>query len=376
VQQLVVDPGITAGVALAAAGVIAVSPITVPLPAVHLPQIQLTAGDGDITIDFVRHGQSTANAGNVISTQPPGPDLSDLGQQQARTIGQELFDQYGSNGVAGIYASDLVRTQETAAPFAELEHMDVQDLAGLNEIGAGIFNGFPQFGPATILYLLPALAWSLGFYSVPIPGSPDLNGAAFEDSFGSAVQTIYDNTANADGPTTDVAFSSSAAIMFWTLMNVDNPDLSLFLTHPLANTGQIVVDGRPGDWTLVSWAGQDVPQDPGLTTELFVDFRDLITAPQMAAYHIGQALLSGDPATISAAFQNGVDEVSTAITQFPSAVVDDVTDALGSGNLGDLHGLLGGLNLEALSGFVSQLSTQGLSGTLDALLGEILTTSL
>ena len=55
-----------------------------------------------------------------------------------------------------------------------------------------------------------------------------------------------------------------------------NPDFSLVLQEFLNTgellpyTGQVVVDGSPGDWTLVSYDGVDVPQDPGLGTELFV----------------------------------------------------------------------------------------------------------
>ena len=42
------------------------------------------------------------------------------------------------------YASGLIRTQETAAPLASVLNMPVQDLSGLNEIGAGILEGAQQ----------------------------------------------------------------------------------------------------------------------------------------------------------------------------------------------------------------------------------------
>jgi hypothetical protein len=97
----------------------------------------------------------------------------------------------------------------------------------------------------------------------------------------------------------------------------------------LPYTGQVVVQGEPGDWTLVSWDGTSVPQDPGLPTELFVDFRDLITAPQFAGYDISEALLTGNSATIDAALQAGLSQVDTALAQFPVAVFDDVVSAFG-----------------------------------------------
>ena len=97
----------------------------------------------------------------------------------------------------------------------------------------------------------------------------------------------------------------------------------------LPYTGQVVVDGSPGDWTLVSWDGTPVPQDLGLPTDLFVDFRNLIEAPQFAGYDVYEALLTGNSATIDAAVQAGVSQLDTALTQFPVAVFDDIVSAFG-----------------------------------------------
>jgi hypothetical protein len=78
--------------------------------------------------------------------------------------------------------------------------------------------------------------------------------------------------------------------MFWVMMNVDNPDLGLLLSHPLGNTGVVVVTGNPEHgWTLVDWDGVQVAAEPSLPTKLFVDVRNVVTAPQTATYRIGQA---------------------------------------------------------------------------------------
>ena len=61
---------------------------------------------------------------------------------------------------------------------------------------------------------------------------------------------------------------------------------------------------------------------PGLGTELFVDFRNLIEAPQFAGYDIYEALLTGNSATIDAALQAGLSQVDTALSQFPVEVFD------------------------------------------------------
>jgi hypothetical protein len=99
-----------------------------------------TGGDEKpIVIDFVRHGQSTGNAAGLFDTAVPGSGLTQLGQQQAQAIAYELA---GQGPYAGIFASQLIRTQETAAPLANLLGINnVQVLPGLNEISAGDFDG-------------------------------------------------------------------------------------------------------------------------------------------------------------------------------------------------------------------------------------------
>src|SRR5699024_6419467 len=139
-------------------------------------------------------------------------------------------------------------------------------------------------------------------------------------------QTMYDSTVSGNGPTTDVAVSAEQAITVWTMMNVKNPDFAtlvpLFLEavhrgnleSVLPPAGVVEIKGDPEDgWTLVSFNGHPTPQDPGLLTELFVDFRDLITAPQTAAWNIFQAALTGDATTIGNTLETGIQNVVTEI---------------------------------------------------------------
>lgn len=339
-QRLATRGWITAGAVLAGVGVIAVTPITAPLPGVFSPDIQLATGSVDITLDFVRHGESTDNVDGILGTAPPGAALTDLGEQQAHDVAVSIHGAY-PNGIDGIYASDLIRTQETAEPLAQLLGMDVTNLAGLDELNAGLFEG-QSLNPLTELgYLVAPVMWMLGLYFVPQLGSGvDPNGMAFENRVNDALQTIYASSlADPDATDTNVAFSHGGTIAVWTLMNVKNPDFSVVLNDlidnhvPLANTGQVILEGNPTDgWTLISWDGVDVPQDPGLGTELFVDFRDLITAPQMALWQIWEAIAGGDPTAIMPAIEAGLGDVGAALTQFPGAVFNDIADALG--NLG------------------------------------------
>jgi broad specificity phosphatase PhoE len=199
--------------------------------------------DRTITLTFVRSGESAGDASGLIDTSVPGPDLSALGYQQAATVA----DQLRTNGYDGVYASTMVRAQETAAPMSQAVGKPVTVLPGLREIEAGQFEGQPEADAPQDE--AAAMAWVHGNRGFHIPGSID--GYEFNARFGDAVKTIYDT-----GELNPVAFSHSAAIMFWVLMNVKNPDISLPTADPLPNAGHIVVVGSPkGGWTLKDWDG-------------------------------------------------------------------------------------------------------------------------
>ncbi|MGH3971083.1 MAG: histidine phosphatase family protein, partial [Mycobacterium sp.] len=235
---------------------------------------------------------------------------------------------------------------ETAAPLLADEGLPFQATPDLNEIGGGIYAGDLLSSPGGILYELTEAAWAFGFLSVPLPGSNYFNGVDFEESVNSAVQTMYnddltDPILSANGNITDVAVSGEAAISTWVLLNTTNPDVAIFIprliesltsgdTTPfLSNAGIVQVEGNPTDgWTLVSFDGQPIPADPGLLTQLIVDFRNLIDPPQIAGQNIFEAALTGDPTTIEDALQTGLQNISTAITQFPESVLNDTVTAV------------------------------------------------
>ncbi|GFG76598.1 histidine phosphatase family protein [Mycobacterium botniense] len=344
-------PYAAAGVATAAASLIAVTPVAHSSLASLAPAVQLLAGEEEIVLDLVRHGSNGPPSYlSTIGSFLPGYSLNATGEEQAQAVAQVLAP---GTPYAGIYAGDNIRMPETAAPLADLLDMKVQLLPGLDEIPGGIYNGLQASSPGGILYELTLAAWAFGLDFVPMPGSYDINGVAFDENFTGAVQTIYDNTVSTDAPPKDVLFSGEAAISTWVLMNAKNPDLSIFLPMFLEdlvsgkaflpNTGIVVVQGDPeAGWTIVSWNGQSIPA-PGLPTELVVDVRDLITAPQFAAYNIFEAALSGDPTTILNAIQTGASDIGTALVQFPVSVISDLLGAVSGGtqNLaGDITGLL------------------------------------
>ncbi len=132
-----------------------------------------------------------------------------------------------------------------------------------------------------------------------------------------------------DGSSEPVVFSHGATIMIWTMMNVKNPDIGLLLSDPLPNTGVVVVTGNAEDgWTLVSYDGKAVDPNPGLLTQLFVNTRDLIVAPQTALYDVVQAIKTGDLSKVVAAVRDGVVAVAKAGVDFAKNTVTDIAHAV------------------------------------------------
>jgi broad specificity phosphatase PhoE len=79
------------------------------------------------TINFVRHGESVANAGGVTMPHDTIP-LSDLGHLQARELAA-LLDVEPST----VLVSSMTRTHQTAAPFCERFSISPQACSSLDE---------------------------------------------------------------------------------------------------------------------------------------------------------------------------------------------------------------------------------------------------
>lgn len=273
-----------------------------------------------VTVTFVRHAQSEGNVpGAGINTEVPGPNLTPLGVQQANDIAPGLADADFSS----VYTSTMVRTAQTAAPMLAITGQTATADAGFNEISAGIFEGDPiDSGIGRIFYFLIPLTWTLGLRSLPIPLGE--GGNEFEARVNGALDSVI-----ANGGSDPVIFSHGATIMIWTMMNVDNPDIGLLLSHPLGNAEQVVITGNQEDgWTLVSYAGIAVNPNPGLATQLFVNFRDLVVAPQTAIYNVGQAVRTLNLQNIVNAIATGVVDVAKAGVQFVTKSVRDIVNAI------------------------------------------------
>ncbi|HWG00437.1 MAG TPA: histidine phosphatase family protein [Trebonia sp.] len=94
---------------------------------------------GTRTLWVVRHGESTWNALGLAQGYDDRAELTNRGLRQAA----EVAKRFGDVAVRAIYASDLRRAQQTAAPLAAAARVPVVLDARLRERCLGVLEGTP-----------------------------------------------------------------------------------------------------------------------------------------------------------------------------------------------------------------------------------------
>lgn len=89
-----------------------------------------------VRMTLVRHGETEYNAERRVQGSMDTP-LADTGRRQARLLADALRTQQFD----GLYCSDLIRTRQTLAPYAEHIDQAVQYLPTLRERRFGWFEG-------------------------------------------------------------------------------------------------------------------------------------------------------------------------------------------------------------------------------------------
>lgn len=339
-----------------------------------------------VTLTWVRHAQSVENVYDVLGSVAPGPDISNCAVgptpcvDQADAVpgpsilpgftqtapggvqqSQELVQRLVATGLPydAIYASTLVRTQQTAQPYSEYSGLSVTVLDGLREVRAGanedaitdVVDG-AFVDPRMASYVGVQDAWRVGRGLTPMPQNPDpldpnpatnangdVNGLVFNDRTNVAIQKIYWDemskyptfTADAVNPDANpLAFSHSGTITSWVLMNVKNPlDLAYVNANRIGNTQTAVVVGNPTDgWTLVSWKGVAVSPTPTLGMAFFVTFRDYGFVLQRSAWNVAVAQQTGDLGQVLQAIGTGLVQDAVATAALPGQLVGDVANAV------------------------------------------------
>lgn len=195
---------------------------------------------------LVRHGETTANVAQLLDTAEPGADLTDTGRAQAVA----LVDALDGTAIDAIYASTLVRTQQTAAPLAAARGLAVHIRPGLREISAGALE-MAGGDEAIARYLDTSMCWAAGDLAAMLPGGE--TGAATLARFDAVVSEVA-----ASGAQTVALVSHGTIIRTWSTARSDFP-VERAARSRLANTDAVVLEGTPEDgWRVLSWAGTPI----------------------------------------------------------------------------------------------------------------------
>lgn len=208
---------------------------------------------------LIRHGQTPSNENHFLDTAVPGPGLTELGLAQAAALPEAL----GHEPIDGIYASNLVRTQYTAAPLAAALGLPVDVRDGLREISAGNLE-MRNDRDAIVAYLKTVYSWVRGDLDVHMPGGP--NGHETFDRFDAVIDELQ-----AAGLKNPVVVSHGAMIRAWCTARAANIEPDFIVENALSNTGVAVMEsaedagggrlkgqGTPGSWNLLTWMGEAV----------------------------------------------------------------------------------------------------------------------
>ena len=203
---------------------------------------------------LIRHGQTPSNVDHFLDTAVPGPGLTELGLAQAAALPKAL----AGEPVDGIFASNLVRTQLTAAPLAAALGLPVEVRDGLREVSAGSLE-MRNDREAIIAYLQTVYSWVKGDLDVHMPGGP--NGHETFDRFDAVIAELQ-----AAGHRTPVVVSHGAMIRAWCSSRAANVEPDFIVDNALSNTGVAVMEsddgeddgGAPGSWNLLTWMGEAV----------------------------------------------------------------------------------------------------------------------
>lgn len=193
---------------------------------------------------LVRHGQTSANVAGLLDTAHPGADLTDVGREQAAALPAVL----DGAPIDALYASPLVRTQQTAEPLATTHGLDVQVRPGLREISAG---DLEMLGDAESVerYLSTAIAWVAGDLDAVLPG-----GEAAADVLARFDDVVAE--AAGSGAETVVMVSHGTVIRTWAAVRTGVPAEEAARSR-LANTDVVVLEGHPDEgWRTLSWGGR------------------------------------------------------------------------------------------------------------------------
>lgn len=191
---------------------------------------------------LMRHGQTHSNVAGALDTGAPGADLTELGIAQAKAAARVLQER--DRAIEGVFASTLVRTQQTGQPFLTSTGLVPVISEGIIEIQAGD-NEMKTDDDAVHTYIHTVAEWIHGNLSLRMPGGE--TGHEFLERYDGL---IAETAAHEDA----LVISHGAAIRTWAAARTDLDSGRFDPTDPLHNTGTVELEGDPDSgWRVIRW---------------------------------------------------------------------------------------------------------------------------
>lgn len=190
---------------------------------------------------LIRHGETGSNQVGALDTAIPGAPLSETGLAQAAA----LVERFNGIRLDHLYASTLIRTQQTIAPLSTALGIAPTVLDGLREVGAGDWE-MRTDEEAVIGYMTAVGSWITGETTYRMAGGE--TGDEFLARYDAAIKTIV-----AEGSDAAALVSHGAAIRTWVGARCDLSAWDGAVFSSLPNTGVIELEGDIDSWAIVSW---------------------------------------------------------------------------------------------------------------------------
>ncbi|MCU1438262.1 MAG: histidine phosphatase family protein [Naasia sp.] len=204
---------------------------------------------------LIRHGQILSNVRGVLDTAVPGPELTAIGEEQARAVpGALAAGGFGAEEIGAIWVSSALRAQQTAVPLAQALGLEPVERHGIREVSAG---DLEMSGTREDIstYIGAIVSWASGDLACRIPGGED--GAEFFARYDAVVDEVVAE-AESRGLAAAAIVSHGAAIRCWAATRSDNLSLGPTSQLWLENTGVVVLERTADGWTCLSWMGDPV----------------------------------------------------------------------------------------------------------------------
>ena len=197
---------------------------------------------------LARHGQSEGNVANLWTSQVHGYPLTERGREQARTLGKALAER----GVTGLYASPILRAQQTAQELSAYLGLDVVTLEGVQELDVGVHEGKSDDEVAPIARHVFGRWLRAG----------DLTGGFDGGESGHQVVVrmtgALDSVARDAAGGTAVVVSHGGAIALWGVSVCPQISPAFVVEHLLDNCDVVELERRDDGWHCLRWAGIDL----------------------------------------------------------------------------------------------------------------------